>query len=196
MFCTHCGKELFENARFCQACGAPVVGTQPPSRVADPLPVKRVEAVVPDEQALFEEERAYVQQCSRTMNAECVAWKTVGIILAVLSAFLLIVAATTFGISGGEETVRAQWQFGCAATAFVWAFVNLRMARKARRLCATVYTDIRPVIDRYSGATPVVVALLFNIVAMAFVLDTCGKMKSKTAVLQRIVQRQQLPQEI
>ncbi len=197
MFCTRCGKELFENARFCQACGAPVAGVEvPPPVETPPAPVTEVAVPVPDEQALFEEERAFVQNCYRTINAERLAWKTVGIVWAILSAFLLLVAGMTFLAYGEEAMIQTEWQIGCAIVMLAVALVNLCMAKKARQLCETVYRDIRPVIDRYSGATLVVFSLLFNIVAMAFVLDIGGKIKSKTAVLQRIVQRQQLPQEI
>lgn len=29
MFCSHCGKEIADEARFCSSCGTPVAGTQP-----------------------------------------------------------------------------------------------------------------------------------------------------------------------
>jgi zinc-ribbon domain len=37
MFCPSCGMELAEGAKFCKACGKPIVGAQPPPPAA-PLP--------------------------------------------------------------------------------------------------------------------------------------------------------------
>lgn len=39
MFCTRCGIKLIDGARFCQACGAPVVMISVPASPVNPQPV-------------------------------------------------------------------------------------------------------------------------------------------------------------
>ena len=192
MYCTHCGKELFENARFCQACGTPVAGVQAPPPAEAPVPTV---TVVPDETALFEEERTFLTNLYGALNRERSAWKIVGVVLLVSAIVWWFVTGATVMVYG-EETAAVEWLGGCAILSLVGAVINLRMTRKLRRLCTTMYTDVRPVIDRYSGVGPVVLALFVKLIAMALVIDGRNKIKSKTAVLQRIVQRQQLPQDI
>ena len=192
MFCVHCGKELWENARFCQACGAPVAGTEPIQPVVAPTPA--VASILPNEKALFEEERTLVQCCHRLVNRERLAWKSVGIVLLVLAVMFLTPAALMQGF--GQESAMSfyldyLWVGGFVS--LVVAIVNLVLSKKTAVLCASVYTDIRPIVDRYSGSAAVVFSAVFNVVAMIFVIETATKIKSQAAVLERIVRRQQTP---
>ncbi len=191
MFCMHCGKELWENARFCQACGTPVGEAQPVPPVAAPAPVAT--PVVSDEKALFEEERALVACCHGSINRERLAWKSLGVVWLVLSVLLLVAAVVMVVFAQQEAVIHPDYVWGGAFLSLFVSVVNFRMTKKTAVLCASIYTDIRPIVDRYSGNAPVVFSAVFNLIAMLFVIEMAGKIKSQTAVLERIVKRQQTP---
>ena len=192
MYCTHCGKELFENARFCQACGAPVVGAQAVSAVP-PAPVVSPPSPVVSEEELFAEECLFLAHCHASLVRERRAWLIMAIVFAV-SAFILFATALGMSFAYGIEYTADTWW--CGGIAAVLAIIDGCMARKVNGLCATVHTDIRPLADRCSGSGAMVFAAIVNWIALFFLAETVGKMTSKTAVVARIVQRQQTPQEI
>ena len=193
VFCGRCGKELPENARFCGACGAPIAHVPTPSPAINEPPVEQAEPIVPDEETLFEEERALIVRCDQEIRREHTMWKAVGIVLLVCSVCLFVAAVFAAFVPTRYNTVACA---GFGVMALVAAVVNLCMAYKTKMLYALIYTDIRPIAERYSGSALIVWSAVFNLIAMTMVIGTVNLLKVKTAVVTRIVQRQQLSQDI
>lgn len=108
MFCTNCGKELPDNARFCAQCGAPVPEVAPapePPKAEPPRPAAPAQTVPPEPVSAGPDG---VDTVLKEMNLGKKSGKLAGFLIGVVAAavvFALAVALKVGMPSGGSSTV-------------------------------------------------------------------------------------------
>lgn len=206
-YCKKCGKELVENARFCNACGAPVefapttdenpYANEAPVYKTQPVNVK-TEAPKSDEE-LRAEEQALLDKFSLGLKHERLAWKITGVVWVAISAFysffglvLSLLMGAAIAAEGGEFLafipVAIIYTF-MGAMFLPIAIINLSMNKKLVNYRAKLYTDCQDGIGHFSVGS-IVFCAFFNGVALVFNIVYFIIAKNNTAVIERIKARQ------
>lgn len=211
-YCTKCGYQLPDEARFCNACGAsveilsadsqnpysagttantpPQVNTQPTSNYT--------EAPKTDEE-LRAEEQALLDKFSIGLKHERMAWKFAGIFF-LIATIIIFVCALIIGICAiaiddysGEASfiysTMASVYFSMAACYVPITIVNMVMKKKLEGYREKLYTDCKDGIDHFRVGS-IVFAAIFNTVAMVFTIVYFIQAKNNAAVIERIKSRQ------
>ena len=172
-YCSHCGKELFDDARFCDACGTQA-----------------------DDRAL-EQEKEFLQQTLRFLKYERLCGRIVGIILLVFALLFigisLIWLALSFQMHFENGRIGMAFAFALyllyGLLVLPFAIVNLVMAKKVTKHMNAVYTDPRPTLTRCGSAAPLVLAIFFNNIALIFIIINLIRVKSNRSLVERIIAR-------
>lgn len=208
-YCTKCGYELVNEARFCNACGAEVVkteavsenpyagNTQPVYQV-QPAPVCSEAPKSDDEQRA--EEQKLLDKFSIGLKHERMAWKFTGIFYLVYTIFIafcgLIMGVCGIGIDdySGEAafiyTMMANMYFVAALFLLPITIINFSMAKKLAGYRAKLYTDCKDGIGHFSVGS-IVFCAFFNGVALVFNIVYFIQAKNNAAVIERIKARQE-----
>lgn len=208
-YCTKCGYELVNEARFCNACGAEVVkteavsenpyagNTQPVYQV-QPAPVYSEAPKSDDEQRA--EEQKLLDKFSIGLKHERMAWKFTGIFYLVYTIFIafcgLIMGVCGIGIDdySGEAafiyTMMANMYFVAALFLLPITIINFSMAKKLAGYRAKLYTDCKDGIGHFSVGS-IVFCAFFNGVALVFNIVYFIQAKNNAAVIERIKARQE-----
>ncbi len=214
-YCTKCGCRLADEAKFCNACGAPIEevsktqaeSENPYANQATTATTEQVntepansnaEAPKTDEE-LRAEEQALLNKFSIGLKHERLAWKITGVVWAILSAFFL-----GFGLIFGTLMIIASIAESGGFVAFIpvavsyffigllylpIAIINLSMKNKLQTYREKLYTDCTDGIGHFRVGS-IVFCAFFNSVALAFNIVYFIKAKSNTAVIERIKARQ------
>lgn len=216
-YCTKCGYKLVDEAKFCNACGAPVeeIKAQPvsatvsenpyasiatdtaPNTYAQPAPVYANEPKT--EEQLRAEEQAVLDKFSLGLKHERMAWKFSGIFFLIANIFIAV-GALFIGIcaialddySGEAAFVYSTMASMCFVMAIIYlpiTIINLVMKKKLEGYRAKLYTDCKDGIGHYSVGS-IVFAAFFNGVAMVFIIVYFIQAKNNAAVIERIKARQ------
>lgn len=208
-YCTKCGHELIDEARFCNACGAPAMvsaqtvnsenpyASAQPAYEAKPAPVTYTEKPKTEEE-LLAEEQALLDKFSLGLKHERLCWKVSGIVFTVMSAFFvffgLIFGIATAGTINYSEGAYAFLSF-CITYSMMGlmylpiAIINMIMKKKIEDYRAKLYTDCRDGIGHYSVGS-IVFAAFFNTIALVFIIIYFIQAKNNSAVIERIKARQ------
>ncbi len=213
-YCTKCGRQLVEEARFCNACGAPVDAnvTQPESS-ENPYaskatytapqytaqPAVQVNKPKTDDE-LRAEEQALLDKFSLGLKHERLAWKISGIFFLIGSIFFIVIGLI-FGIAAIGAYDMAADEYALFAYIFftytlVGVFVylpititNLCMKKKLESYRDKLYTDCKDGVNHYSVGS-IVFAAFFNTIAMVFIIVYFVQAKNNSQVIERIKSRQ------
>ena len=184
-YCTKCGHELADGARFCNACGAPA-DTQPPKPRTD------------DE--LRAEEQAVLNKFSLGLKHERLAWKIYGTTWTIFSSIFiglgLIMGTILFilaAASGGEGIVALPLFMVYSLYGLMFmpiGIVNLSMMKKVDGYREKLYTDCNDGISHFRVGS-IVFCAIFNPVALVFNIVYFIQTKNNAAVIERIKARQE-----
>ncbi len=182
-FCGYCGKQLEDNAGFCFACG---------------------KEVLPDlsdvTETLRTEETACLDTCYRFFKYERLAWKICGIVFPILSALMVVLGVLLLMLEPlmgsyymTEDLVEMGITYIIEAIVvyFPIAIINLSMIKRAQYYMDTVYTDPAGAVKRAGSVGMIVLGVLFNTIAMIFIIINFAHVKNNKAVFDRIIARQQ-----
>ena len=189
-FCEFCGRQLPDHASFCEICGAQQPAFQPARAVPSPIP-----RPVPDEGTQF------LEQMRKTLRGEHLAWKIAAIVntclLGLAVSFVLVLLALDFpfgeffeelfGRLAGEN-VSINFSFPVSSTlpgiiiGFIWA-------AKTKRAYRCIGSYPRPAIDHCDSVGSIILAALFNEVALIFVIINFVRCKSNKALIDQLRQR-------
>lgn len=210
-YCTKCGYELVDEARFCNACGAVVeeaakaeAVSENPYENAQPVYEVQPAHVCTNEpktdEELRAEEQALLDKFSLGLKHERLAWKISGVVWTVMSAFFL-----GFGLLFGILMTIASVAEGGEFVAFIpmsvsyffmglmylpIAIINLSMKKKLEGYRAKLYTDCKDGIGHFSVGS-IVFCAFFNGVALVFNIVYFIQAKNNAAVIERIKARQE-----
>lgn len=208
-YCTKCGHNLIDNARFCNACGAPaqvsaaenvnpenpyanVAANTAPNAYAQPAPTYTNEPKT--EEQLRAEEQAVLDKYSLGLKHERLCWKIFGIVFTILSAFYILfglffgAVTATLAIEGGEFAAVAPAMLMYIFAGLMYlpiAIINFSMKKKLENYREKLYTDCTDGINHYSVGS-IVFAAFFNNIALIFIIIYFIQTKSDKSVIDRI----------
>lgn len=211
-YCTKCGYQLVDEARFCNACGNAVeVTSSQPVESENPYANEKVSASAqyiaqPEsfepktQEDLRAEEQALLDRFSIGLKHERIAWKFVGIFY-LIGAIFFIVAGLFFGIATLDVGNAHSEEFGVFFAGFFMyvflglmylpvAIINLVMKNKLEKYRAKLYTDCRDGIGHFSVGS-IVFCAFFNGVALVFNIVYFIQAKNNKAVIERIKSKQE-----
>lgn len=206
-YCTKCGYKLAQEARFCNACGAPVEVTQaqpttPENPYAGTQPVYKVQPAPTfanepkTEEQLRAEEQAVLDKYSLGLKHERLAWKISGIFFLIGSIFF-IVLGLIFGIAAIGAYDLDSEDFAAFISVFATymligvliylpiAIINLIMKNKLENYRNKLYTDCKDGIGHFSVGS-IVFAAFFNTIALVFIIIYFIQTKTDKSVIDRI----------
>ncbi len=209
-YCTKCGYQLTSEARFCDACGAPVKApaSENPYATENPVctppqaniqPANSYTNAPKTDEELRAEEQALLDKFSLGLKHERMAWKFAGIFF-LIANIIIFVGALLIGICSialddysGEisfvySTISSSY-FVMAIMYLPITIINLVMKKKLENYRAKLYTDCNDGIGHYRVGS-IVFSAIFNTVAMVFVIIYFIQAKNKAAVIERIKARQ------
>lgn len=213
-YCTKCGYQLPDEAKFCNACGASaeaVNHTQsepenpyasqvtPATEQANIQSVNsHTEAPKTDEE-LLAEEQALLNKFSIALKHERLAWKIYGIVLVIITAYIIafglimgIFTGAAAAATGGEAFVASLFFLMYLFMGLMFlpiAIINLSMKNKLEKYRAKLYTDCTDGIGHFSVGS-IVFCAFFNGVALVFNIVYFIIAKNNAAVIERIKARQ------
>lgn len=186
MFCTKCGKELENNAKFCVFCGEKIVGEQQE-------PVYEDKAASEEEQ--IKEEQKFLDETHRLMRWEKKAWSIAGnvflimgaifaglfLLLGIMFAFIEPAAALIFfiyaGIFGGMYIVEG--------------VIGKKAAERIDFYLNSLYNDFETSRARCESVGMIVFGAFCNQIAMVFYIINFTRMKTNKEIIARINARMQ-----
>lgn len=176
--CSKCNEPLVEGSKFCNACGAP----------AD---------TVKTEAELIAEEQAVLNRIGRVLKYERLAWKISGIFSIIAAAYFLmgaflipICGMDAYSPATAHEFVAITVLFlFCVLCILPIIIVNFTMTKKLGKYRAKLFTDCNDGIS-HCGVGSIILAALFNEVALVFAIINFVQVKSNAAVIERIKTRQ------
>ncbi len=211
-YCTKCGYQLPDEARFCNSCGATVeavsADSQNPyanettvnatSQVNIQAANTSTEAPKTDEE-LRAEEQALLDKFSIGLKHERLAWKIYGIVWIIITAYLIafgliigIFVGAAASATGGEAFVALPFFMMYSLFGLLFlpiAIINLSMKKKLETYREKLYTDCKDGIGHFSVGS-IVFCAFFNGVALVFNIVYFIKAKNNAAVIERIKTRQ------
>lgn len=180
--CINCNEPLVEGSKFCNNCGAS----------ADE---------VTTEAKLIAEEQRVLNNLSSGLKYERIAWM-IGGILSLISTIYFLIGALLLPICGMDayspETAHEFVELTvicltCALCVLPVPIVNFVMMKKLGKYRAKLVTDCKDGISHCSVGS-IVLAALFNEVALVFAIINFVMAKNNAAVIERIKARQNAQQ--
>lgn len=184
-YCAYCGKEMHDEARFCESCGA--AATAESTNIA--------------------EEKEFLDTTHRFLRYERLAWRITGVVLLVLC--ILILGCGLLALAGSAGAVMdgdaiASLGLGVAVLYLVIygilflpiAIIGLVAAQKIDRYLGEMYNDVRPTAARCGSVGMIVFTAFFNEIALIFYIINFVRMKTNKQLVERITLRQQTPPRV
>lgn len=175
-FCSRCGKELAEGNLFCPACGASVTGAY-------------------GQEHGFFEEKELTDKLHRFLRYERLAWKIPAIVMLCYAGFFAMISFLFLIVAIAEEPEMISgfimlWlaHIPMFASTSIVGFVNIK---NIDRCIAALPTDPIPAISRCGSVGMIVVAALFNNIALVFVIINFVFVKSSQQTISRILNRRE-----
>ena len=190
-FCTKCGKELTEGAAFCVGCGAPV---------GEAAPVSAAPQVSAED--LVGEEREFLETTHRLLRWELKAWSIaskvfiiMGIVYAALFMLLFLIGIIVAAVGdsfGGSFTAGMSFTYAVIFGGMFIALgiVNKKAAEKLPQYIDTVYTNFSLAYNRCGNIGMLIFSILLGVISPIFFIINFVRMKTNRAVIERIMQNQ------
>jgi hypothetical protein len=183
MFCSKCSAQIPDNSKFCGVCGAPVQTTYGQTSYTPP---------VAKEYTLAEEKES-LDNFARFFKYERLAWKIEGIVILVLSCLFAGLGFIFFMAAMAEEFFA-----GIGAIYMLYgllflpiAIINIKMVGRAEHYMNIVYTDAAAVEERAGNVGMIVLAAIFNSIALVFIIINFVRSKTEKDVLKSAKNRQE-----
>lgn len=175
-YCTNCGAELEEYARFCPICGATIGATPAPDYSAE---------------RELAEEKEFLDATCRFLKYERIAWKVLGIIMLVLGCIYSVLALImAFGFMADSDAAAAAVALFIAASIFLApAIIGLIKASRIGRYMENIYDDPISALNCTGSVGSIVLAAFFNEIALIFVIINFARTKSNDKIVERIKSR-------
>ena len=199
-FCSKCGNELAEGAVFCTACGAAV-------EIAEPQKVEVVEQVLQsqicpeepvnaaDNSELYAEEKECLDNYYKLLKWERVSWSITGKVMLINGIVFLAMFVLIGLLSATEEPFVGVLMFMYVmiygAIFFPIAIISLKMVGKTQYYMDTLYTDIRPTVERCGSVGMIVLCCIFGVMSPVFFIINFARTKANKDVINRIIAHQQ-----
>ena len=191
MFCSKCSAQIPDNSKFCGVCGAPV--PQAYAEYSYTPPVNEPVTAKAKEYTLAEEKEC-LDNFARLFKYERLAWKIYGIVMLVISCvfggfgFLAIAA----GAAADEFLAGLGAAYLLYGLMFLpVAIVSLKMIGRAEHYMNIVYTDAAAVEERAGSIGMIVLAAIFNNIALIFIIINFVRSKTEKDVLKSAQRRQE-----
>ena len=197
-FCSNCGKEILEGAKFCAVCGTPVLEkTVPP--VTDTAP-SFSDAIT--EEALIKEEQEFLDDTYKLLRWERKAWSICGKVYTIIGIVLMSIfgffafIGFTMAIGEGDPDAAAVMMVGivymlfCGAPLFTIGTIQRKVANKMPIYLNSLYTDFSVTNNRSGNVGMLVLSILFGEVAVIFFIINFVRLKAGGNVIKRILARQ------
>jgi len=184
MFCSKCGSTLDGNERFCSVCGNETGKT-----CNNGSDIKKQKA----------------ETLARLFRWERKAWKIASIVFlafAIFFIFVFILAAAVTGIGAAAGGSDSEAAFGFLSVyfftyGFVFSSIFLAIAivgfvsvSKIDKCTENMDTDIAPAFEKANSVGSIVLAALFNEIALVFVIIKFVYVKSNRSVFNAIMEDQ------
>ncbi len=175
--CVNCFREFEDYASFCPFCGTSENGEKE-----------------------FNKEKELVNHFHRFLRYERTAWKINGIVFLVLAGlfalldFIFILAGIGL-LADGDDEGAMLIGMGVVYLLYVVIFgapaiVSLKAMKRTEYYINSVYTDVRPTVDRCGSVGMIVFNAIFNSIALIFFIVNFVRVKSDSDIIQRIIARQ------
>ena len=212
-FCAHCGKQLEDEFRFCNGCGAPAAPTQNPTPNTNPTPnnngyynyntgnyntaYSQSQPVTVSEDCFIAQEQEQVNSLRQFLNFERTAWKIGTIALAVVTG-LLVFISTIFFILAIDARGRMEDYYTTMGITYLilsmfvapMAFIGFKMVPKCDEYLSMLDRDLGTVVARCTNIGMIVFSAFFNGIAMIFIIINLAKAKANMEILGRAIDRQ------
>lgn len=143
---------------------------------------------------LTEEEKDCLNLFYRFFKYERLAWKIGGIVFLIISLLFLGLSALVVFVGAVTEEAVMIMAFPFFLYGIVFlpiAIVGLMMVKKAKYHMDIVYEDAKAVIKRCNSVGMIVLGVLFNNIAAAFIITNFVMAKTKAKVLEEIARKQE-----
>lgn len=168
--CVHCNHTIEEDAMFCPHCG---------NRISDNS----------------KEKATCLHHLRRNLRHERKCWNIFGGVWLGFSIFFFLFSLLYIGIGVGLETPElalfSPIFFLYTILFLPIAIINLVMANKITGYLNKLDTDLKPAVERCEGIWLIVMGVLFNTIAMIFIIVNFVHVKSNRELLNEIVRDQQ-----
>lgn len=191
MICKNCSKENPDNVNFCNACGANLNGES-----ADAQGV--AQTANPNYTNEFEQEQKCLDMMVRMTKYQSVAYKISAIVLTVITAIYCLVyigmgLAAAFSGDNGAAFVGVVFfmvvLFVLISMIPVLIF-NYVMANKTASYYKNAYQDCTLSVNHLGNVGSIVIAGIFNSIALVFEIIGFVQVKTNKDVIERIKMRQ------
>lgn len=209
-FCTNCGKQLADDFKFCNGCGAP---TTPNAAPTTPNPAdngyynytngnynnayNNSQPVTISEDYFITQEQEQIGTMRQFLNFERTAWKVGTIVSAVLLGLFFTLSLIYFIMAADASRFYEDVYIGMGVSyLFVGLFmipipvIGSKMIGKCEEYISLLDYDLGTVVARCTNIGIIVFSAFFNAIAMIFVIINLAKAKSNSDVLARAVDRQ------
>ncbi len=167
-YCTKCGVQMPDDARFCVACGTQVPG----STVMD---------------------KAVLDSFYQFLKWERLSWKIFGIVWLILS-IILAVCGLIIMVSAAMTGFSYRLDMGIIGFVYLLlgllylpiAIVNKVMVKKTFHCMEMLYIDPKSVLARCGSVGMIVLAAFFNNVALIFIIINFVRTKTNKEVIDRL----------
>jgi len=202
-YCTKCGYQLVDTAKFCNYCGAPVI-TPAEAQVVNPdegfsqnpyteaaqtyqqPQYNEYQYTQPkSDEELQAEEQNFLNLIYRGLSHEAMAWRIGAIAYLIYSVMFILL-----GISGMFDTKDSIMDIAKGILYIPISIIGFVMASKVNKLKNILYTDCKAAFRHYTPGS-IVMGALFNSIAMIFIIVYFVQTKSHAAVIERIKTKQE-----
>ncbi|MBO5912844.1 MAG: zinc ribbon domain-containing protein [Clostridia bacterium] len=211
-FCAQCGKQLEDEFRFCNGCGAPTTPAQDPTPNANPTPdngcynyntgnynnaYNQSQPVTISEDYFIAQEQEQVNTLRQFLNFERTAWKVGTIVLAVVTGLFVLLSMIFFLTAIDARGYREDMYVSMGITYLVvsmlvapMVFIGFKMVPKCDEYLSKLNYDLGTVVARCTNIGMIVFSAFFNGIAMIFIIINLAKAKANMEILGRAVDRQ------
>lgn len=167
-YCSKCGNNVPDDARFCGKCGAEMVENQ---TVGSPVFTEQ-----------FKLEKEFLDNTHKILRWEQKAWRIVGRVFTIMGAIFggfftlfTFVGLSTHAAMGMIFFIYALI-FGGLYIAI--GIVSLQAAKKIDYYLNTLYKNVEPTVTRCTSVGMLIFAIFFNTIAMVFFVINFSRMKN------------------
>lgn len=211
-FCAQCGKQLEDEFRFCNGCGAPTTPAQNPTPNANPTPdngcynyntgnynnaYNQSQPVTISEDYFIAQEQEQVNTLRQFLNFERTAWKVGTIVLAVTTGLLVFISMIFFLMATDARGYREDMYISTGIIYLVLSvfvapmvFIGFKMVPKCDEYLGLLDRDLGTVVSRCTNIGMIVFSAFFNGIAMIFIIINLAKAKANMEILGRAIDRQ------
>ena len=207
IYCTNCGKECADTAKFCSACGtkiarpepvAPAVVEEPVVTYAEPKPASpEFEGDTQAQQGVLDKMYRFLKWRKKACSIFGVYFLVMAAVLLIFGLIFTIVGALSLVGNGGYDTgvfgLSSGIGYIIGGVLYVpIAIVNFAMKSKANRLMNEMYYNVRPAAAYSASIGQIVLCYFFNTISMIFAIIGCVHAKSNAAIIDQIERNQSI----